>query len=331
MARTQRTPAAGDTHRRPQTYSKSGNPARAALARPTGQARTATLGDWVRAARIPTLAVSVAAVVLGTGASWVTVLPAQWHWIRAGLALIVAVALQIGVNFANDYSDGIRGTDVRRQGPTRLVGSGLAQPKSVLTVALVWFGIAGLAGLAITLITHHWWLLAVGAIAIAAAWFYTGGKRPYGYYALGEVAVFVFFGLVAVVGSAFIQGFGIGQQVWWVAVGAGLLAVSVLIANNLRDIDGDRIAGKRTLMTLIGRRASKVLFCICLLAPFAMIALVAVLIPGVWFVMFALLAAVPACVILTTAKHPSELVLAMKLASLTALIYGVGLGVLFAL
>lgn len=331
MARTQRTSAAGDTHRRPHTYSKPGNPARAAVAKPTGLPRTATFGDWVRAARVPTLALAVAAVVLGTGASWVTVLPAHWHWIRAGLAMIVAIALQIGVNFANDYSDGIRGTDARRNGPTRLVGSGLAKPRSVLVVALVWFGLAGLAGLGITLITQHWWLLAVGAVAIAAAWFYTGGKRPYGYYALGEVAVFVFFGLVAVVGSAFIQGFGIGQQVWWVAIGAGLLAVSVLVANNLRDIDGDRLAGKRTLSTLIGRRASKVFFCLCVLVPFAMVALVAVLLPGVWLVYFGLLAAVPACVILVTGKHPSELVLAMKLASLTALIYGVGLGVLFAL
>ena len=147
----------------------------------------AAAGDWIAGARLRTLPLAIAPVALGTGAAVVANGNGHWEPVRALLCLVVALCLQIGVNYANDYSDGVRGTDDHRIGPARLIGSGAAQPRQVLIVALVFFGLAALAGLALVILTQQWWLLAVGAVAIAAAWFYTGGKRPYGYDGLGEV------------------------------------------------------------------------------------------------------------------------------------------------
>ncbi|MDX2377317.1 1,4-dihydroxy-2-naphthoate polyprenyltransferase [Microbacterium sp. LRZ72] len=279
----------------------------------------ATAGDWIDAARLRTLPLAVSPVIAGTGAA--VLVDGLFHWALALACLAVAVLLQIGVNYANDYSDGIRGTDDERVGPARLTALGKARPHTVLIVALVFFALAAVAGLAIVIRTQEWWLLLVGAAAIVAAWFYTGGKRPYGYMALGEVFVFVFFGLVATLGTTWVQVRSLPQEAWFAAVAVGLLAVAVLLANNLRDIDQDRAVGKRTLSTLIGRRATQALFTLCLLAPFGIAAYLALFYPIAWLVMLALLAGAPALLIVWTYRAPRELVVALALTSVTSLAY----------
>jgi 1,4-dihydroxy-2-naphthoate octaprenyltransferase len=186
---------------------------------------------------------------------------------RAALALVVALALQIGVNYANDYSDGIRGTDERRVGPVRLVASGLARPRQVLAVALGSFATACLAGLILAAVTS-WWLLLLGAAAVAAAWFYTGGGHPYGYRALGEVSVFLFFGLAAVTGTVYVQ---MGRIPWIAVLAAapvGLLACALLVINNLRDIPTDSVTGKQTLAVVLGDRRTRLLYVACIVVSF---------------------------------------------------------------
>jgi 1,4-dihydroxy-2-naphthoate polyprenyltransferase len=229
--------------------------------------------EWVQAARPRTLPAAVAPVLLGTGAAAAVDGVRPW---RALLALVVALALQVGVNYANDYSDGIRGTDADRVGPLRLVGSGAARPGAVKAAAFAAFGVAGVAGLVLAALAG-WWLLAIGAVAILAAWGYTGGDRPYGYRALGELSVFVFFGLVAVLGTTFVQ----AGQVTWAALacgaGSGALACALLVANNVRDIPGDVVAGKRTLAVVLGDARSRRLYLVLVAAAFALaVALVAV-------------------------------------------------------
>lgn len=317
--------------KRPRTHSRSGNPAKASgrveAAKPVGPA---TAADWISGARLRTLPLAIAPVALGTGAGVLAIAEGPWHPARALLALVVALALQIGVNYANDYSDGVRGTDDHRVGPARLTGSGAAKPKHVLAVALAFFAIAALAGLALVVVTQQWWLLAIGAVAIVAAWFYTGGKHPYGYYGLGELFVFVFFGLVATAGSAYVQALTVNLEAWLGGVGTGLLACAVLMANNLRDVAQDKLAGKRTLAVLVGERAGRVLFVVFALVPFVIAGFLAIFYPTAWLVQFALLALLPACLIVLTAKTPRELITALQLTSLTALVYGVGLGLVLA-
>ena len=216
----------------------------------------ATFAQWVEGARPRTLPNAVAPVLAGTGA-------AAWLggavWWKALLALLVSLALIIGVNYANDYSDGIRGTDDVRSGPLRLVGSKVASPRAVLTAAVVSLLIGAVAGLALAIVSQPW-LIAVGAACIAGAWLYTGGSTPYGYRGLGEVAVFVFFGLVAVLGTQYTQ----ALQVDWVglaaAVAVGSLSSAVLVANNLRDIPTDAESGKITLAVRLGDARTRVLY-----------------------------------------------------------------------
>jgi 1,4-dihydroxy-2-naphthoate octaprenyltransferase len=305
---------------------KSGRPG---AVRATG-ARPATTADWIAGARLRTLPLAIAPVLIGVGAAKVAEDPGVWHPVRSLLCLAVAVLLQIGVNYANDYSDGIRGTDEYRVGPGRLTGSGKAAPKKVLTVALVFFGLAAAAGLVLVIITQHWWVLLVGAAAIAAAWFYTGGKRPYGYYGLGEVFVFVFFGLVATAGTTYMLAGTVNQEAWYGAIAAGLIACAVLMVNNIRDIVPDKAARKRTLAVLLGNIASRIVFCVLLLVPFAIVAVLALFYPTAWFGMFALLAALPACVITLFAKTSRELITALQLTSITGLLVGIALGAAFA-
>ena len=215
-----------------------------------------TPGQWLAGARPRTLPAAVAPVLVGTGAA------AGVGEVRAGralLALVVALALQVGVNYANDYSDGIRGTDTDRVGPLRLVGSGVARPQSVKAAAFACFGVAAVAGLVLALLTS-WLLVVVGAVAIVAAWGYTGGSRPYGYRGLGEVSVFVFFGLVAVVGTAYVQAERVLGTALAGGVAMGALACAVLVTNNLRDLPTDRVAGKRTLAVLLGDGKTRVLY-----------------------------------------------------------------------
>lgn len=226
---------------------------------------------WLTGARPRTLPAAVIPVAVGTGAAAADGSPVWW---RAPLALAVALLLQAGVNYANDYSDGVRGTDADRVGPRRLVGSGAVSPRAVLLAAVTCFAGAALAGLALAAVTT-WWLLAVGAAAIAAAWFYTGGKTPYGYRGLGELSVFLFFGGVAVIGTSYVL---IGHLTWTAVVASvpvGLLACALLVANNLRDRDADEAAGKRTLAVLIGDQHIRELYSALMLAPFPLAAVLA--------------------------------------------------------
>src|SRR5688572_28673488 len=207
-----------------------------------------TASDWIAGARPRTLPAAVAPVLAGTGvAAYVD----GAVWWKALLALVVSLALQVAVNSANDYSDGIRGTDDDRVGPMRLVGSGRATPGAVKRAAFLAFGVAAIAGLVLAA-TTAWWLLAVGVVSVLAAWFYTGGSKPYGYLGLGEVMVFVFFGLVAVVGTTYVQTESWEPSALFAAVGVGSLACAILVANNLRDIPSDTVAGKRTLAVKLG-------------------------------------------------------------------------------
>jgi 1,4-dihydroxy-2-naphthoate octaprenyltransferase len=232
----------------------------------------ATLAQWVEGARPRTLPTALSPVIAGTGAAIGNGVVAPG---MALLALIVAVSLMIGVNYANDYSDGIRGTDDERVGPVRLVGSNLATPSTVRAAAFVAFAVAGLAGLTLISLSQQWWLIAVGAACIAAAWFYTGGKHPYGYRALGELAVFAFFGVAAVAGTAFVE----MRRVSWLALAAaipvGLLACALLVVNNLRDIPADAVAGKRTLAVVLGDTRTRWLYVACLALPFGAAAAIA--------------------------------------------------------
>jgi 1,4-dihydroxy-2-naphthoate octaprenyltransferase len=216
----------------------------------------ATLAQWISGARPRTLPNAIAPVIAGTGA-------AAWlHgalWWKALLALAVSVSLIIGVNYANDYSDGIRGTDDERAGPLRLVGSKVAAPRSVLAAAIISLVFAAIAGVALALVSAPW-LIAVGAACLAAAWGYTGGSRPYGYSGFGEVAVFVFFGLVAVLGTQYTQALRIDLVGVTLAVATGALSSAVLVANNLRDIPTDAVSGKMTLAVRIGDARTRVLY-----------------------------------------------------------------------
>ena len=206
---------------------------------------------WVAGARPRTLPAAISPVLAGTA---VAVYDDGAVWWKALLALVVALALQVGVNYANDYSDGIRGTDAERVGPMRLVGSGTASPGAVKRAAFLAFGVAAVAGLVLAA-TTAWWLVLVGALCVLAAWFYTGGSKPYGYLGLGEVMVFVFFGLVAVVGTTYVQTQEWQAAAWYAAVGIGAIACAILVANNLRDIPTDRGAGKITLAVRLGDAA----------------------------------------------------------------------------
>jgi len=230
---------------------------------------------WVAGARPRTLPASAVPVAVGTA-----VAGAQGNviWWRAAAALIVAVALQVATNYANDYSDGVRGTDADRVGPVRLVASGIASPASVKRAAYEAFGVAGAAGLALAA-AAGWWLLAVGVACMAAGWLYTGGPRPYGYAGLGEAFVFVFFGLVATAGTAYVQLGRVTGLAAAAGVAVGLLAVAMLVVNNLRDIRGDELAGKRTLAVRIGPVWTRRLYAGAVLAPFAVSAALSVSTP----------------------------------------------------
>ena len=237
---------------------------------------------WLAGARPRTLPAAVAPVLAGTavaahldGAVW---------W-KALLALAVSLALQVAVNYANDYSDGIRGTDDERVGPLRLVGSGLASPRSVKLAAFASFGVAALAGLVLAA-TTAWWLVAIGAVSVLAAWFYTGGRSPYGYRGLGEVMVFVFFGLVAVVGTTYVQTESFDLPSLYAAVGIGALACAILVVNNLRDIASDREVGKRTLAVTLGPERTRGLYALLVLA--AAVTVVAVAAATSWWVLLGL-------------------------------------------
>jgi 1,4-dihydroxy-2-naphthoate octaprenyltransferase len=224
----------------------------------------ASAAQWLEGARPRTLPNAIAPVLVGTGAA-ASLDGAVW-W-RAVLALLVSLALIVGVNYANDYSDGIRGTDDERVGPLRLVGSGVASPAAVRGAAIACLAVAAVIGLVLSLLTA-WWLLLVGAACLAGAWFYTGGRKPYGYSGFGEIAVFVFFGLVAVLGTEYVQ----ARRVDWAglagAVAVGAFSSAVLVTNNLRDIPTDAVTGKTTLAVRLGDPRTRTLHLVLLVVPF---------------------------------------------------------------
>jgi len=290
-------------------------------------APTTTLGMWVHGARLRTLPLAVAPVVLGSASA---VLYRSFDLVIALLALAVALGLQIGVNYSNDYSDGVRGTDKHRVGPARLTGSGAAQPRAVLAVAAVFFALAGVAGVVIVFLTGEWWLLGVGSLALVAAWFYTGGKRPYGYRGLGELAVFVFFGLVATIGTAYVQVGFVPWETWLTGSAAGFFAVAVLMENNLRDIEQDATAGKKTLAVIVGDRATRILTVIALGIPYLLLGILSLFFFFAPYVFITLLLAGPTAFIVLTATTPKELVLTLQLSSVNALVFAAGVALAIA-
>lgn len=232
----------------------------------------ATVSQWIEGARPRTLPAAVAPVAAGVGLSLMHAgFNACLTIPRGILALVLALALQIGVNYANDYSDGIKGTDDDRVGPFRLVGSGAAPAHKVKRAAFLAFGVGGVAGTVLVALAGAWWMLAVGVLCILAAWFYTGGKKPYGYLGLGEVMVFIFFGLVAVMGTSYLISGRTSLHDALVASAIGLWACAVMLTNNLRDIPTDTVAGKRTLAVRLGDSGTRLAFAVTLLLPFVLL------------------------------------------------------------
>ena len=270
-----------------------------------------------------TLPLAIAPVYLGSSVAFTL---DRFDPVLALLALVVSLFLQIGVNYANDYSDGIRGTDDDRVGPQRITAAGLARPDAVKRAAFITFGIAMAAGLVIVVVTSQWWLLGIGALAVLAAWFYTGGKSPYGYAGLGEAAVFVFFGLVATVGTNFIQTLLIDPLAVLVGIAFGFYATAVLLVNNIRDIDTDTKAGKKTLAVRLGRKASKTLFMLLIWLPVGLNFLILLAYPAAILGMLNLLLVLPVTLIIMESRNPGELITALKLTSFAGLGFAVLVG-----
>ena len=279
-------------------------------------------------ARVRTLPNSVAPVIVGAGAAGAI---GEFDWWASLLALVVSLALQVGVNYANDYSDGIRGTDDTRVGPLRLVASGVATASAVKLAAFVCFGVAGVAGLVLVALTGHWWLISVGVVSVAAAWFYTGGPKPYGYAGWGEVAVFAFFGPVAVLGTLYVQA---GEVTWPGVAGAvalGSISSGVLVGNNLRDLPTDREAGKITMAVRLGDRRTRALYVALVAVPFVVSVVTAIAHP---WLLLGLLAVVPAAPAVRTVGRGSDgmaLIPVLRDTSLAMLAWAVLTGVALAL
>ncbi|WP_432882825.1 1,4-dihydroxy-2-naphthoate polyprenyltransferase [Kribbella sp. CA-245084] len=287
----------------------------------------ATPAQWIEGARPRTLPAAISPVLVGTGAAAYL---DGFVWWKALLALGVALALQIGVNYANDYSDGIRGTDENRVGPLRLVGSKVASPGQVKTAAFTCFGIGAALGIVLAA-TTTWWLLVAGAASLLGAWFYTGGKRPYGYRALGEVSVFLFFGLVAVLGTTYVQAETITWPAVAGAVSVGSIACALLVANNLRDIPTDSVTGKRTLAVVLGAARSRQLYAALVILAFILAAVSAIATPWTLLAFIAAPLAIKSIrVVLSDAVGPA-LIPVLKGTGQTELLYAIGLAVGLAL
>ncbi|MER1997045.1 MAG: 1,4-dihydroxy-2-naphthoate polyprenyltransferase [Arthrobacter sp.] len=248
----------------------------------------ATAAQWLEGARPRTLPMAVAPVIIGSAAAFDL---GSFRWLNAVLAAVVAILLQVGVNYANDYSDGVRGTDDNRVGPLRLTGSGAAPAKAVKYAAFLAFGLAMAAGLALVILSQAWFLLLVGVGCIAAAWGYTGGRNPYGYLGLGDVFVFVFFGLVATLGTTYTQAGQVNAAAWIGSVSTGLIATALLMANNVRDIPTDRESGKRTLAVRLGDDAARISYVMML----ALALLLPLLLVGDYPWVLLVLLLLPAC------------------------------------
>ncbi len=277
------------------------------------------MNRWLVGARPRTLPAAVVPVALGAACA---VGESDPCWGRAPVALVVSLALQVGVNYANDYSDGVRGTDDVRVGPPRMVAGGLAPAKAVKAAAFASFGVAALAGLALAA-TTSWWLIAVGAAAILAAWFYTGGPKPYGYLGLGELFVFVFFGLVATAGTTYAVSETIPARGWVAGVLAGLLACALLVVNNLRDIPTDKLSGKRTMAVRLGDPATRWAYVGLLVASAVSIVVLAVTGRPVALIgLFAVVPAVPAVRTIRRGAKGRELIAVLGATGRTQLVAG---------
>ena len=273
---------------------------------------------WIEGARLRTLPLAIAPVAIGAGAADAM---QRFDLLLSALALGVALFLQIGVNFANDYSDGIRGTDDKRVGPLRLTGSKSVKPESVKTAAMFFFILAAASGFEIVVTTGQWWLIAVGVLSIVAAWFYTGGKNPYGYAGFGEIAVFVFFGLVATIGTAYVQIGFVDLNSVLGGIAAGSFAAAVLMVNNIRDLETDKVSSKKTLAVRMGAKWAKRLFIFMIWFPFVVLVYFSLLYPISLLAYAALFLVAPATLIVLTAKSAKELVLVLKLTSFASLTY----------
>lgn len=280
----------------------------------------ATAGQWIEGARLRTLPMAIAPVIIGSAAAYDL---DAFKTLNAVLAAVVALLLQVGVNYANDYSDGIRGTDDARVGPLRLVGSGAATPQQVKLAAFAAFGLAMLAGLGLVILSQSWWLLLVGAGCVLAAWGYTGGKNPYGYLGLGDVFVFVFFGLVATLGTTYTQAGQLSLSAVIGAVGTGLIAVALLMANNVRDIPTDAAVGKRTLAVRLGDRNARLSYVMMLAVALLLVLVIAGQKP--WLLLVLLL--LPACLmpswLMLKGKKRKSLIPVLKQTGLINLGYSV--------
>lgn len=287
----------------------------------------ATTAEWVQGARVRTLPNSVAPVLVGAGAAAAI---ERFSWWQSALALVVALSLQVGVNYANDYSDGIRGTDAQRVGPLRLVGSGVATPASVRAAAFACFGVAAVAGLALVAATGHWWLSGVGVLCVLGAWFYTGGTRPYGYSGWGEAAVFLFFGPVAVLGTLYVQS---GQLSWLGMAGAvatGTFSAAVLVANNLRDVPTDRNAGKVTLAVRLGEPRTRILYCGLVAVPFVVTIVTAFSVPLALIALLAAALVIPAVKRVTSGSTGMGLIPVLRDTAMAMLLWAVIMAVALA-
>ena len=273
---------------------------------------------WIEGARLRTLPLAIAPVAIGAGAADAM---QRFDLLLTALALGVALFLQIGVNFANDYSDGIRGTDDKRVGPLRLTGSKSVKPESVKTAAMFFFILAAASGFEIVVTTGQWWLIAVGVLSIVAAWFYTGGKNPYGYAGFGEIAVFVFFGLVATIGTAYVQIGFVDLNSVLGGIAAGSFAAAVLMVNNIRDLETDKASSKKTLAVRMGAKWAKRLFIFMIWFPFVVLVYFSLLYPISLLAYAALFLVAPATLIVLTAKSAKELILVLKLTSFASLTY----------
>ncbi|CBT76675.1 MULTISPECIES: 1,4-dihydroxy-2-naphthoate polyprenyltransferase [Glutamicibacter] len=279
----------------------------------------ATLSQWVSGARLRTLPIVIAPVVIGTAAALGEA--ETVHWFRFVLALLVGLLLQVGVNYSNDYSDGIRGTDDERVGPLRLTGSKLTAPKNVRNAAFGCFGLAAICGLVLVVLSSAWPLLLVGVAAIFAAWGYTGGKNPYGYRGLGDIYVFIFFGLVATLGTTYTQINQLTFTSLWGAIGTGLIGCALLMANNVRDIPTDKEVGKITLAVRLGEHNARLSYVLMLALAILLPLLATGNFPWMWLILITFIPAVAPSLLMLREQKLSNLVLVLKQTGIVNMVY----------